>query len=87
MSATCLTMLPAIGTQVTVRFEKLHVECTVRDVKSSWGKPRLQIVPVAGSGDQWVELDRIVNPTRSTVKFDCCHGLTFHSSNCPVVRP
>jgi len=60
MSATCLTMLPAIGTPVKVRFEKLVIECTVRDVKNSWGRPRLEVVPAAGSGTQWVELDRIL---------------------------
>ena len=60
MSATCLSMLPAIGAPVRVRFESIYVECIVRDVKSSWGKARLMVVPVTGSGSQWVEMDRIV---------------------------
>jgi hypothetical protein len=85
-TATCIAMLPAIGAKVRVRFESLHVECTVRDVKNSYGKPRLLIVPAMGSGEQWVELSRIVNATGSTVKFDCCRGQSFHSSNCPMVR-
>lgn len=59
MAATCLNMLPAVGALVEVRFEKLFVNCTVADVKSSYGKPRLLIRPVKGAGEQWVELDRI----------------------------
>lgn len=57
--STALKMLPAIGAHVHIRFESLTVECWVKDVKSSWGKPRLLIVPVVGTGEQWVELGRV----------------------------
>jgi hypothetical protein len=56
---TCKDMIPAIGSAVTVRFEDLTIACTVSDVKISWGKPRLLIIPVSGMGQQWVELSRV----------------------------
>ena len=74
--STCLDMLFAIGASVQVRFEDLHIACTVRNVKNSWGKPRLLVAPVSGSGEQWAELSRIVNPS----------GKDYHSSNCPTLR-
>lgn len=56
---TANEMIPAVGVRVDVRFEDLRVTCTVVDVKTSWGKPRLLIEPVSGSGQQWVELGRV----------------------------
>lgn len=58
-AATCLTMLPAIGAWVQVKFESCWIECEVIDVKSAWGKSRLQVKPIAGEGLQWVELNRV----------------------------
>lgn len=66
MTATCKTMLPAIGANVSVRFESITVDCVVRDVKNSWGQPRLLVVPVSGSGNQWVELPRIISNAKTT---------------------
>ena len=60
MNGTCLDMQPAIGASVSVRFEDLTIACTVRNVKNSWGKPRLLVTPVSGSGGQWVELTRVI---------------------------
>jgi hypothetical protein len=62
MAATALDMIPAIGARVLVRFETLQIECTVVNVKNSWGQPRLLIQPVAGNGEQWVELGRVTVP-------------------------
>jgi hypothetical protein len=59
---TAREMVPALGTHVHVRFESLTVECWVKDVKNSYGKPRLLIVPVVGSGEQWVEMTRVTVP-------------------------
>lgn len=56
---TALDMLPAIGAQVSVRCEQMQIACTVKNVKNSWGKPRLLVTPVAGSGEQWVEMERV----------------------------
>lgn len=59
MAATALDMLPAIGARVRVRFESLQIEAEVINVKNSWGQPRLQIRPIAGTGEQWVEMGRV----------------------------
>jgi hypothetical protein len=57
---TATQMVPAIGQIVRVRFEDLKVTAKVVDVKTAWGRPRLQIEPVAGEGRQWIELGRVV---------------------------
>jgi hypothetical protein len=66
---TALDMIPALGARVLVRCdasrEAMQVECTVKNVKNSWGKPRLLVTPVAGSGEQWVELERVTVPAGS----------------------
>lgn len=59
MLHACSTLSPAIGSWVEVRFESLWVECEVVDAKSSWGRVRLWVKPLAGEGCQWVELSRI----------------------------
>ena len=60
---TATEMLTAIGKEVSVNFENLNFVCTVLDVKTVYGKVRVEIVPVIGSGTgiQWVELTRIVH--------------------------
>ena len=69
MSATCLSMLPAVGAKITVRFESLSIDCTVKDVKNSWGKPRLLVEPLTGRGEQWVEMSRVATlyPSASAI--------------------
>ncbi len=58
---TAKEMLPAIGQQVAVRFEDITVNCTVRNVKSTYGRTRLLVAPTAGKGEQWIELPRVVS--------------------------
>ena len=53
-------MLPAIGTTILMRTEELKIAVIVTDVKSVYGKTRLQVRPVAGEGSQWIELSRVV---------------------------
>jgi hypothetical protein len=55
-------MIPAIGTRVLVRYEQVQIECTVTNVKNSWGQARLCVTPVAGFGQQWVEMGRVSLP-------------------------
>jgi hypothetical protein len=52
-------MTPAIGAKVSVKFEDIRVPCTVRNVKNSYGRVRLEVVPESGSGSQWVEVSRL----------------------------
>jgi hypothetical protein len=56
---TAQEMYPACGHTVMVRFGDIDVECRILDVKQSWGKPRFLVTPMAGQGDQWVELTRM----------------------------
>ncbi len=56
---TCNEMLPAIGATVLIACDSLNVACTVADVKTAWGRPRLLVRPLAGNGEMWVELSRI----------------------------
>lgn len=59
-------MTPAIGAKVLVRFESIHVACTVIDAKTAYGRPRLLIRPEAGEREQWIELNRLVPARGST---------------------
>lgn len=59
MPLTARQMIPALGAPVLVRFESLAIACTVKDVKHVYGTARLLIVPVSGSGEQWVTLERV----------------------------
>jgi len=59
-TVTATQMIPAVGQRVVVRCEDLRVSCVVQDVKTSYGQPRLLVVPVAGVGSQWVELGRVM---------------------------
>lgn len=65
-SSTPLTVVelhPAVGARVDLRAGSLLISCIVQDVKVSWGKPRFLLVPVVGSGSQWVEFSRLIRPT------------------------
>lgn len=57
---TAREMLPAIGAPILVRFEDITIRCTVVNVKQSYGRARLLVKPTAGTGEQWVELPRVV---------------------------
>lgn len=59
---TANEMIPAVGAKVLVYCESLGIECRVKDVKMSWGKPRFLVTPIAGNGEQWVEMGRIRTP-------------------------
>ena len=56
---TAKEMIPTIDQDVLVNFDQIDVACIVRDVKSSYGRVRLLVEPVAGSGRQWVETSRL----------------------------
>jgi len=62
---TALDMIPALGARVLVRCEAMQIECTVKNVKNSYGQPRLLVAPVAGSGEQWVEMRRVTATTET----------------------
>ena len=57
---------PAIGQDCYVLFEQLTIACRVADVKTSYGRVRLLVTPLSGSGSQWVELGRLVRPVPPT---------------------
>lgn len=56
---TCNDMIPAIGARVSAKFEDLRITCTVLNVKSSYGRVRLLVSPMSGTGEQWIEMSRI----------------------------
>ena len=61
MMHTAKQMIPAVGQTVLVRLEAFGVPMTITDVKSVWGKVRLQVAPVGGQGEAWVDADRLVS--------------------------
>ena len=59
MAHTATQMLPAIGQTVRAQFEDLTIDVRVSDVKSSYGRVRLLVSPVSGTGQQWIEVSRL----------------------------
>lgn len=59
MTYTAKNMSAAIGAQVSIRMENLLINAEVLDAKAAYGKPRLLVRPLAGHGEQWVELCRV----------------------------
>jgi hypothetical protein len=66
-AATATQMIVAVGELVQLRSGELWIDCTVQDVKLSWGKNRLLVAPVAGDGLQWVELSSVRKVAQSPV--------------------
>lgn len=70
MTYTAKGMSVAIGQLVSIRMESLNIECEIMDVKSAYGKARLLVKPVSGTGEQWIELGRVlralVQPAKAT---------------------
>ena len=56
---TVKAMAELIGRHVSVRYESLEITCRVEDAKVSYGRPRLLIAPLTGSGQQWIESTRV----------------------------
>lgn len=58
---TAREMVPALGAVVSVAVGvgDLVVSCRVKDVKTAWNQVRLLVVPIAGTGEAWVELSRL----------------------------
>jgi len=65
---TAKQMTPPIGATISVRFEQLRMLCTVQDVKCSYGQLRLLVSPVSGSGEQWIQLDRVCHMNLATTE-------------------
>lgn len=44
-----------IGKKVSVQYNGLAFDVTIRDVKRTYGRVRYLVEPVAGNGQAWVE--------------------------------
>lgn len=44
-----------IGKTVAVEFGDVGVVCVVKDVKTAYGRERLQVQPLIGYGEVWIE--------------------------------
>lgn len=58
---TVKEMAGLIGTEVHIWIESLGIRCTIIDVKQTWGQVNILIVPVGGSGEKWVSMNRVMN--------------------------
>ncbi len=57
---TAKQMIPAVGSQVLVRFDGFGVPMMITDAKSAYGRVRLQVAPIGGQGEAWIECDRVI---------------------------
>lgn len=58
---TYTQMADLIGKKGFIQMGSLTIEVTIRDLKVSYGRGRFLVVPVAGSGEQWVELVQLAD--------------------------
>lgn len=72
---TANEMVPAVGKSVLVRCEDLAVWCWVLDAKMSYGKPRIQVRPFEGRGEQWIELSRVIELPKASATIPNDHKL------------
>lgn len=56
---TATEMIPAVGQAVLVNFDQIDVACIVRDAEMVYGRMRLRIEPLLGTGSRWIETSRI----------------------------
>lgn len=56
---TTIGLTQAIGKQGHLSIEKLSVMVHIMDTKVSYGTVRYLITPVSGSGQTWVNADRV----------------------------
>lgn len=59
MVNTFTEMEPVIGRTYLIRFEGIEVPCRVKDLERSYGKLRMEVEPVNGTGRQWIDSSRI----------------------------
>ena len=45
--------------RLLVQLENMEVPCHIRDAQTSYGRVRVQIEPVGGTGTKWVEHTRL----------------------------
>lgn len=48
------------GARVSVQFQELVIECRIVAARTAYGRLRVEVTPVAGSGFQSVEAHRII---------------------------
>ena len=56
---TVAQMATLVGQEGLLRVERLQVQVRVVDVRTVYGRLQLLVEPVAGSGQQWVDADRV----------------------------
>ena len=63
---TAAEMQELINRHVYLPTDGLLVECVVSNVKVSYGKLRLRVIPISGRGETWVDAAR-VRPVENAV--------------------
>jgi hypothetical protein len=56
---TVKALQPALGAIVGLRLESFIIPVRVADIKSAWGRARFLVEPLYGTGEQWVEIERL----------------------------
>ncbi len=57
---TAAEMARVIGEKCTVRCEGFAIGMKVIDVKQAYGRLRVLVEPLNGTGQQWVDTDRVI---------------------------
>ena len=52
-------MQELINQRVYLPTDGLLVECLVKNVKAAYGRLRVQVIPMSGKGETWVDASRV----------------------------
>jgi hypothetical protein len=67
MTYTAKQLIVAVGQTVNVKVESWTIPMVVKDAKTAYGVPRVQVEPVNGEGLAWIDLSRIVRERGTAV--------------------
>jgi len=56
---TTKEMMAVIGTNAVITMEKIKIEVEVMDARQNFGRTEYLVKPLAGAGEQWVEISRV----------------------------
>ena len=63
--SSAASLFAHIGKELLLRCDDLWMRVQVRDARSSYGNLHFLVVPVAGTGEQWVAESRCTEPARA----------------------
>jgi len=52
---TNIEKIKLVGTKIIIKLDEFNIEVFIIDFKTSYGRDRWLVKPVAGTGEKWIE--------------------------------